>query len=131
MKRTLSLLSFSALFLLLVVNSCTKDKGTVVSVNAAADTSIKYQTHIVPILQTYCYGTGSQACHVTNTNQGANGDFTNYQGLKDKVNNGTIASRVFATNGGMPPSYSTGPQVLTASDMQKFQAWVNAGALNN
>ena len=80
---------------------------------------------------TYCLGTGNQTCHVTPSNEGANGDFTTYAGLDTKVINGTIQSRVFSSNGGMPPSYSSGPTSLSSADMTKFMSWVNNGAPNN
>ncbi len=93
--------------------------------------AVSYSATIKPILITYCLGTGSQTCHVTVSNQGASGDFTNYTGLKSKVTNGTIQSRVFMPGGGMPPTYSSGPTNMTAADLQKFKDWVNQGSLNN
>ena len=98
---------------------------------------ISYQNDIVPILTTYCYGNGypndntQQLCHVSNTNQGSLGDFTTYQGLKEKVDNGTIQSRVFNSNGGMPPSFSQSLIHLSDSDLQKFELWVAQGANEN
>ena len=98
---------------------------------------ISYKDDIVPILVTYCYGNGypndnsQQLCHVSNSNQGANGDYTTYQALKDKVDNGLIELRVFTSNGGMPPSYSLTPEELTDSDLQKFKLWIEQGAPDN
>ena len=112
--------------------SCTYKKHSgIAPVVSVANTAVSYNTDIKPILTTYCYGIGAQTCHVTNSNQGANGDFTSYTGLKNKVINGTIQSRVFNPGGGMPPSYSTGPKTLTATDLQKFKDWVAQGALDN
>ena len=112
--------------------SCTYKKHSgIAPVVPVANTAVSYNTDIKPILTTYCYGIGAQTCHVTNSNQGANGDFTAYAGLKSKVINGTIQSRVFNPGGGMPPSYSTGPKTLTATDLQKFKDWVAQGALDN
>ena len=122
-------------FVILYTQACTYKKveepksPTLTTSNNS--TAISYSLAIKPILTTYCLGQGSQTCHVTNSNQGANGDFTTYSGLDTKVNNGSIQSRVFNTNGGMPPSYSTGPTSLSPSDLQKFKDWVNQGAKNN
>lgn len=112
--------------------SCTyKKHNGIAPVVPVTNTVISYNVDIKPILTTYCYGIGGQTCHVTTSNQGANGDFTSYAGLKSKVTNGTIQSRVFNPGGGMPPSYSTGPKTLTATDLQKFKDWVAQGALDN
>ncbi|MBA3647153.1 MAG: hypothetical protein H0W62_01155 [Chitinophagales bacterium] len=92
------------------------------------DTVISFSKDIVPILQVYCYGTGGQQCHVTNSNQGSNGDFTTCAGLIDKVNNGSLQSRVFSPSGGMPPSYSLGPTQIADTALQKLELWVNQGA---
>lgn len=120
-------------------SSCTFDKTDYVPKAPPINDSvtISYQNDIVPIMITYCDGKGypnnnnQQLCHVSNSNQGSNGDFTTYGGLKDKVDNGSIASRVFNPNGGMPPSYSQTPTSLTDSDLQKLQLWVAQGASNN
>jgi hypothetical protein len=127
-KTSLSVIACFCLY------SCTykKHKGIDPTVPVPTTNSvISYNTDIKPILTTYCYGSGAQTCHVTSSNQGANGDFTSYAGLKSKVTNGTIQSRVFNSGGGMPPSYSSGPKTLTATDLQKFKDWVAQGALNN
>ena len=124
---------------LMAFSSCTFDKANDAPSAPPINDSvaISYKNDIVPIMITYCDGKGypnntsQQLCHVSNTNQGSNGDFTNYQGLKDKVDNGSIASRVFNSNGGMPPTYSQTPTSLTDSDLQKLELWVTQGALDN
>jgi hypothetical protein len=124
--------AFVFIAILATTGACTYEKGERAEPRNNNDTTaVTYTGDIKPILVTYCYGQGEQACHVTATNQGATGDFTTYQGLKDKVDNGTIESRVFAPNGGMPPPYSTGPTSLTAGDLAKFKKWVDQGAPNN
>ena len=122
---------FSGLSLLFLISfcylqSCTSDKGEI----PKPVTTVSYQTDIKPIIQTYCYGQGGQNCHVTPSNQGAPGDFTAYTGLKEKVDNGTIQSRVFNLKD-MPPTYSNGPIALTAEDLETFKTWVNNGAPEN
>lgn len=119
---------FYILSILLVCSiiSCTYDKGDVPQPVQA----VSYQNDIKPIMQTYCYGQGGQACHITPTNQAAVGDFTTYAGLKAKVDNGTIASRVFNLKD-MPPAYSLGATVMSADTLEIFKAWVNNGALDN
>jgi hypothetical protein len=78
-------------------------------------------------METYCYGTGGQNCHVSQSNQGASGDFTTCIGLVDKVNNGSMETRVFDPEGDMPPSYSLSPTELTDSALQILKLWVNQG----
>ncbi|HYV93559.1 MAG TPA: hypothetical protein VE978_17425 [Chitinophagales bacterium] len=124
---------------LMIFSSCTFHKANyVITPDLINDTVIiSYHNDIVPILTTYCYGKGypndnsQQLCHVSNTNQGSLGDFTIYQGLKDKVDNGSIQSRVFNSNGGMPPIFSDTPTELTDSALEKFELWVAQGAPDN
>ncbi len=123
------------LWLLLLVTfcylpSCTYDKGDLPK-PIPITTTISYVSDIKPIMVTYCYGQGTQTCHVTSSNQGASGDFTTYAGLKAKVDNGTIQSRVINLGGDMPPSYSTGPIALAPDDLEKLKTWVNNGAQDN
>lgn len=109
------------------LQSCTNDKGDLpVPIKTAP-----YQASIKPILITYCYGQGAQSCHVTPSNAGSSGDFTTYDGLKAKVDNGTIQARVLNTAGGMPPTYSTGPTALAPDDLEKLKTWINNGAQDN
>ncbi len=89
--------------------------------------TITFTKDIVPILQTYCYGTGGQKCHVSDTNLGASGDFTTCSGLISKVNDGSLEERVFDPAGGMPPSYSLSPQELTDTALQTLELWVAQG----
>ena len=124
--------------LLLAINSCTYDKRdmptpAIVATDSIVpiDSSVSYSVNIKPIIITYCFGMGAQLCHVTNTNQGSNGDYTTYAGLKAKVDNGAIAARVFNPLGGMPPSYATSPQQITPVELKKFKDWVALGAPNN
>lgn len=131
MKKTI-------LFFIIIIHGCTYDEREnpqpmVVTTDSTIihDTIVSYILDIKPILVTYCLGTGNQSCHVTNTNQGSNGDFTIYQIVKNKADSGKIALRVFTSNGGMPPSYSNSPRALTSIDLQKFKNWVMAGAPNN
>ncbi len=125
-------------FLFLIISSCTHDARdnpqpiiTAPDTTIILDTIVSYNFDIKPIMVTYCLGIGNQSCHVANTNQGANGDFTIYQVLKNKADSGKIALRVFTSNGGMPPSYSNSPTSLTPVDLQKLKDWVMDGAPNN
>jgi hypothetical protein len=122
----------------LIISACTYTKknasATPTPVNTtggATTAAVSYSVDIKPIMVTYCLGTGNQSCHVTPSNQGANGDFTTYAGLDAKVLNGSIQARVFNANGGMPASYSNGPTQLSAADKTKFMTWVTNGAPNN
>ena len=131
-------MKYSILYLWLMIlvafcylQSCTSDKGEVPK-PIPITTIISYAADIKPIMVTYCYGNGTtHTCHVTPSNQGAPGDFSTYSGLKVKVDNGTIQSRVLTSGGGMPPAYSSGPTALSAADLEKLKTWVNAGALDN
>lgn len=70
-----------------------------------------------PIIQSRCAIPG---CHVAGGT--GPGDFTQYVNVKAKVDDGTFQQLVLQLKS-MPP---TGP--LPACDLQKLQAWVDAGA---
>ncbi|MEO8148752.1 MAG: hypothetical protein ABI723_14000 [Bacteroidia bacterium] len=125
MKRILPLLLF-------IFSGCLYDKGDLPEPALPADTTtVSYSKDIVPIMITYCLGVGNQHCHVTNSNQGSVGDFSTYPGLKEKIDSGKFALRVFNSNGGMPPPYTNGPKVIAPGDLQKLHKWVDMGAPDN
>ncbi len=126
MKNYFSGLSLLFLASFCCLQSCTSDKGEIPKPVKTAP----YQTVVKPIIQTYCNGQGGQSCHITPSNQGAPGDFTTYAGLKEKVENGTIQSRVLNLKD-MPPTYSNGPTAMTAEDLESFRTWINNGAQDN
>ena len=109
------------------LQSCTNDKGEL----PTPIKTVSYQSTIKPIIITNCYGQNAQTCHVTPSNQGSNGDFTTYTGLKQKIDNGSFQIRVLSNTGSMPPSFSTGPKSLSSEDLEKLKTWVNDGAQNN
>ncbi len=74
---------------------------------------------VEPLVQTRC---AIPACHVPGGD--GPGDFTQYTNVKAAVDNGSFQQQVLIQRS-MPP---TGP--LPACDLQKAQAWVDAGAPN-
>jgi hypothetical protein len=105
-------------FLVVATFSCTYDKGDLPlcdTVNAS------YSQSIALIIQNKCATAG---CHLGSAYIG---DLSTYQGIKNKVDNGTFHLRVFELKV-MPPI--TQPQ-LTAEEYQKLRCWYDAGAPNN
>src|SRR4029079_8619396 len=83
-------------------------------------TSATFASDIDPIIQSRC---ATPSCHVPGGD--GTGDFPSYAGLQPVLQNGTFNSQVLV-NKAMPPTGS-----LTPCDLNRIQAWVNAGALNN
>lgn len=121
-------------FLLVLLHSCTYDKYEVPepATPPPADTTqtgtaltrcdslnVTYSATVKPITDNNCAISG---CHAAGS---GNGDFTTYAGLKAKVDNGSFKKRVIEDKT-MPPS---GP--LPASDIEKLQCWLDAGAPEN
>lgn len=125
MKRFFYLFIISFLFsflLLLELTSCTKDKGEPLPVLDCGDTSsVTYTNYVNTVLANSCNLSG---CH---NSLFIGYDFTNYSGVKDKVNNGSFVNRVLQQKN-MPPSYSPGPTSLDPCTLQKLSAWINDGA---
>lgn len=121
----------SLLLFTVIINSCTYNKAELAEplpANGVKD-SVSYIKDIKPLMVTYCLGVSGQSCHVSNSNQGAPGNFSTYAGVKARVS--LFPSRVFSDNGGMPPSYSAGPTSLTPTDREKLKKWIDDGALHN
>jgi hypothetical protein len=88
--------------------------------NVCDTLNVSYSQDIKPIIDGQCATSG---CHVAGGT--GNGIFDNYNGVKAKVDNGSMMDRVVMTRD-MPPSVP-----LSDCNVQKFQAWINAGAPNN
>lgn len=114
------------LFTLLItfIISCTKviDDSIVTPTNPCS--TVTYKTDITPIINQTC---AIKSCHVSGTGEG---DYTTYAGLKNDAISGKFKKEVL-TNKSMPPRNSTGPNSLTAAQLEKFTCWINAGSPNN
>ena len=78
-----------------------------------------YTASIKPIIDANCTSSG---CHDAGS---ANGNYTTYEGLLIRVNNGTLSTRVLYTKD-MPKNSS-----LSLEDRQKIKCWLDAGAQKN
>ena len=83
-------------------------------------TNVTWSATVQPIVQGNCAIPG---CHVAGGT--GTGDFTSYQGVKDKVDNGTFRQEV-VVDGTMPPDFA-----LSACEIQQLEVWIQAGAPQN
>ncbi len=107
--------------MLLFPSSCTKDKGKEPSSappSVKLCDTLKYSEDIKPLVNKNCALSG---CH----NAGADLDWTVYDKLKVRADNGKIKTRVI-DQGSMPPSGK-----LPQSELDMIQCWLDAGAPNN
>jgi hypothetical protein len=110
---------------LIGLQSCTKDKTSMpVAVGPCDSLSVSFQADIAPIMNTYCT---FSSCHTYGSGMG---DFTNYSGVKSKVDNGQFENRVLNLKD-MPPTYSSGPKSINSDDLQKIKCWIDDGAPDN
>lgn len=82
--------------------------------------SMSFSMDINPIIAANCAISG---CHVSGFSEG---DFTSYQGIKDKIDNGDKIRERVVIKKDMPAS---GP--LPDCEIKKIESWLNAGAPNN
>ena len=107
------------------ITACTDDEtAPVVLEDSGQSDSVSYSQDIVPIVQTYCYGSGDIRCHVPDPNQATSSDFTTYDGLKQQIENGLLQIKLFGLNPSMPPSGFT---QLPDTCIEKFKIWVDEG----
>ncbi len=92
--------------------------------SASCDTAnVTYNVSIRPVVQNYCAG----GCHAGSSPTGIY-NFSTYDGLKAKVNDGKLLGAIKHQ-----PGYQPMPQgsKLSDCDIRKFEKWIAAGALNN
>jgi hypothetical protein len=100
---------------------CYYDKEEVLYPNGNCDSAnVTWSGTVLPLMQTRCAVPG---CHVPGGF--GPGDFNQYANVKTVVDNGRFQAEVIQA-GTMPPSGKLG-----ACDIQKLQAWIDAGAPNN
>tara|TARA_B100000965_G_C19537152_1_gene733907 strand:- start:795 stop:1136 length:342 start_codon:yes stop_codon:yes gene_type:complete len=89
----------------------------------STQSQVSFRQSIQPLLQANC---NFSNCHAAGAppNQGV---FTNYAGVKQKVDNGSFKRKVIDPPREMPKNRSPLPE----SDIDKLKAWLNAGAPNN
>ncbi len=98
----------------IILTGCTK-KNEYKNLNCSSE-EITYTSSIKSIIETNCTGSG---CHGTGT---SNGNYTTYEGLLVRVNNGTLSKRVLYTKD-MPKGSS-----LSLEDRKKIKCWIDRGA---
>ena len=86
--------------------------------------STSYANDIEPIISNSCALSG---CHVAGFSRG---DFTNYEGLKAKVDDGSVKTRAIDQMN-MPPANSSGPTSLNDNQLELLTYWIEAGAPEN
>lgn len=108
-----------ALLFLLVSTFCSCENKNAWPIPADECAAISYAQHVQPIITAHCAVAG---CHVTGFPPG---DFTTYEGVHAKIENGFFQSKVLEQKI-MPPSDS-----LSDHELETLQCWVEHGALNN
>lgn len=117
---------FTGLVIILLIYSCTKDIGQNITLaptqqpvlGNSCDT-VKYSTHIAPIIASNCLG-----CHTSGPGAGI---LTTYLGVKAKVDNGSFKARVID----LLPSPMPQGGALSPDKIALIQCWLNNGAQNN
>lgn len=89
------------------------------------DTVITYSKTILPLITTQCGGNNASGCHEVGSQDG---DFSTYDGLKEKADDGSLVKKVIVLKD-MPKAGSG--FTLTDQERSYFEAWVKQGALNN
>lgn len=118
-----SVKKFSTVFLLAFLASCYYDNEEELfsKIGNDCDTlNVTYAIEVEGIIVESCAISG---CHVPSGT--GNGNFLEYEGVKDKVDNGSFENRVILQKN-MPPNGS-----LSACEIDQLKSWIGQGALNN
>ncbi|GHN01179.1 hypothetical protein WSM22_26680 [Cytophagales bacterium WSM2-2] len=84
---------------------------------------ISYSVHVYPIVAKTC---ALPQCH---TSDFEHGNFTRYEDLKKKADNGKLRFMIETHN--MPHSFTDGPWYLTTCEIETIKKWIAEGAKNN
>lgn len=106
-------------FIVIAVVGCTYEKGEVPKPTVALTPceQVSYAQHIAPVITANCIG-----CHNSTS---SHNDLSTYEGVKNKVDNGSFRQRVLVIKD--MPGYCELPD----SVMQNIQCWLDNGAPNN
>lgn len=115
-------------FITLLFTACYRDNveelypGSDLFNQCDTSAAISYSTHIVPLMQNFCY-----SCHSGGT-PSSGFRIDTHAALQTYAASGELINRIHGTNGfnRMPPSFP-----LDQCQMRQFELWVNAGAPNN
>jgi hypothetical protein len=115
-------LFFGICFLSILFSSCTYESVEPVK-HEITDSVISYSKTIAPLVAAQC--SSGSGCHESGSQDG---DFTTYDGLKDKAVDGSLLNRV-VTIKDMPQDGSG--FVLTDQERDYFASWIKQGFPNN
>ena len=112
---------FTAIAILVIV-SCTKDKGDLAINPYLNCDTIHYSTDIAPLISFNC--STNPGCHISGF---PNGDLTSHAGIVLKIQSGAFYDKALGPNRYMP----FGGPLLSDSLVAVLQCWVNQGYPNN
>lgn len=110
----------------LIMSGCTSDELEPPAVDDCSTIDATYDLNIKEIVDRSCAYSG---CHLDS----APGNFTTYDGMLQRLNNGLIRQRVITLaadpNSGMPPNYAPAdrPLDLTPEELELFRCWLDNG----
>lgn len=118
MKKTA--LFLSALFAILLYQSCSKHSHESTPCSTSNTTTVSYARDIAPLMAASCSQSG---CHSIASKAGGH-QFTNLAGIKEALDHGHFYSEM--SSGQMPPSGK-----LPDSTLAKVKSWVDACGPDN
>lgn len=123
--RKISIVGLLVFASIVLYTGCTYDKASVVYPSAGCDTAnIRLSVELNRILAANCY-----SCHAGDAASGGGVTLENYNVLKAHVDNGDLLSAI-TQDGKVTPMPQVGNK-LSDCEINKFKAWINAGAPNN
>jgi hypothetical protein len=122
-----NLLKICFVFILILLTSCRKENAeTLYPDSSNCDTTnMSYSTHIAPILRSNC-ATGG--CH-NSASKSAGYAYETYNETKVSVDNGRLMGSIRHLSGFS--SMPKGGRKFTDCNINKIQAWIDRGALDN
>jgi hypothetical protein len=121
-NKAMRKLFFAMGSIVLMFSACTYESVEPIEV-VVTDSVISYSQTIAPLVSTECSSVAG--CHESGSQDG---DFTKYEGLKEKATTGSLFNRVVTLKD--MPQKGSGFQ-LTDKERSYFAAWIAQGFPNN
>lgn len=117
---------FSILFIIgaVAISGCYYDKEDLLYGGACDTTGVTYTQTITGLLKNY----GCVSCH-SGISPGGSINLETYTAVKTTATNGKLYGSVTHASGFVP--MPDGAASMTACDIKKIKAWIDAGAINN
>ncbi|MEM7038267.1 MAG: hypothetical protein AAF570_14885 [Bacteroidota bacterium] len=117
----------ATLLLGLLIGACKQDPPVVPGPEFCDTATVSFTNDIVPIMAIYCNNPSFGDCHQAGSYWG---ELITFNGVRAKVDNGTMDLRLFGWQD-QPPPNTDGPRLVSPFELTLIDCWIAQGAQDN